>query len=294
MKDRNAYLQMHIAIFLWGFTGILGKLITLNEGLLVWYRLLFSGIIMWLAAGSRNEIFKLPFRDTLKILGVGFLVMVHWVSFYGAIKVSSVSLTLACLSSIALFTSFFEPLINKTKFDYLEIFFAALCMAGIYTIYHADKSTATGILIAVFSSMMAALFTVLNKRLTSKYNPYTISSTELAGAFITLSVLLPLYLGSFDYEFLLPSTSDTMYLLALSFFCTVIPWILSLNALNHVTAFTMNLALNLEPVYGILLAIFVVKEYNQLTAGFYIGAFIILVTVVLHTFYRYRKSATGA
>lgn len=285
---------MHIAIFLWGFTGILGKLITLNEGLLVWYRLLISGIMMWLVARNRNEIFKLPLKETLKICGVGFIVMVHWVTFYGAIKVSSVSVTLICLSSIALFTSLFEPLISKAKFDFIEIFFAALCMAGIYTIYHTDNSTATGILIALFSSMMSALFSVLNKQLTSKYNAYTISSIELLGAFVTLSILLPFYLGFFDYKFLWPDTQDTLYLLGLSFFCTVIPWILSLNALNHVTAFTMNLALNLEPVYGILLAIFVVKEYNLLTAGFYIGAFIILMTVILHTFYRYWKSTAEA
>jgi drug/metabolite transporter (DMT)-like permease len=285
---------MHGAIFLWGFTGILGKLITLNEGLLVWYRLLMSGIIMWAVAGRRNEIFKLPLKETLKICGVGFIVMVHWVSFYGAIKVSSVSLTLICLSSIALFTSFFEPLLTKSKFDFIEIFFAALCMAGIYTIYHADNNTATGILIAVFSSMMSALFSVLNKQLTAKYNAYTISSGELAGALITLSILLPFYLEFFDYKFLTPDWSDTGYLFELSLFCTVIPWILSLNALNHVTAFTMNLALNLEPVYGILLAIFVVKEYNVLTTGFYIGSFIILMTVILHTFYRYRKSNAAA
>jgi drug/metabolite transporter (DMT)-like permease len=293
MSTPKAYLQMHIAIFLWGFTGILGKLITLNEGLLVWYRLIFSGIIMWLVARSRNEIFKLPFKETLKIGGVGIIVMIHWVTFYGAIKVSSVSVTLICLSSIALFTSFFEPLISKAKFDFIEIFFAALCIAGIYTIYHTDNRTATGILIAVFSSMMSALFSVLNKQLTAKYNTYTISSIELLGAFISLSILLPVYLGIFDYKFILPGTSDIIYLLILSFFCTVIPWILSLNALNHVTAFTMNLTLNLEPVYGILLAIFVVKEYNLLTSGFYIGAFIILVTVILHTFYRYRKTATA-
>ena len=285
---------MHVAIFLWGFTGILGKLITLNEGLLVWYRLIFSGIMMWLVAGNRNEIFKLPLKETLKICGVGVIVMIHWVTFYGAIKVSSVSVTLICLSSIALFTSFFEPLISKAKFDFIEIFFAALCIAGIYTIYHTDNRTATGILIAVFSSLMSALFSVLNKQLTAKYNTYTISSIELLGAFIGLSILLPFYLGFFDYKFISPGTSDIIYLLILSFFCTVIPWILSLNALNHVTAFTMNLALNLEPVYGILLAIFVVKEYNLLTSGFYIGAFIILVTVILHTFYRYRKSTVAS
>lgn len=292
MKLKTAYLQMHMAIFLWGFTGILGKLITLNEGLLVWYRMLFSGIMMWLVAGKRNNIFKLPLKEALKVCGVGFIVMVHWVTFYGAIKVSSVSVTLICLSSIALFTTFFEPLISKVKFDYMEFFFAALCIAGIYTIYHSDKSTATGILIALFSSMMSALFTVLNKQLTAKHNPYTISSIELLGGFIGLTIFLPVYLHLFDHGFVLPDMSDTSYLLMLSFFCTVIPWILSLNALNYVTAFTMNLALNLEPVYGILLAIYVIKEHRILSSGFYIGAFIILITVVLHAFYRQRKHST--
>jgi len=290
MRIKSAFIQMHIAIFLWGFTGILGKLITLNEGLLVWYRLILSGGIMWLVAGSKNKIRELSWKEILKISGVGVIVMIHWVTFYGAIKVSSVSVTLVCLSSIALFTSIFEPIITKSKFDFIEIFFAALAMAGIYTIYHSDNSTATGIIIAVFSSMMSALFSVLNKQLTAKHNSYTISTVELGGAFISLSILLPFYLGVFNHSFSFPYTSDMIYLLLLSFFCTVIPWILSLNALSHVTAFTQNLALNLEPVYGILLAIFVVKEYSILTSGFYIGAFIILMTVLLHTFYRYRKS----
>lgn len=281
---------MHIAIFLWGFTGILGKLISLNEGLLVWYRLIISGLIMWFVAGSKNKIRELSFREILKIGGVGVIVMIHWVTFYGAIKISSVSVTLICLSSIALFTSVFEPIIAKTKFDYIEIFFAGLAMAGIYTIYNSDNSTLTGILVAVFSSAASALFSVLNKQLTAKHNPYTISAVELSGAFISLSLFLPFYLPMFKHDFSFPGTTDIIYLFLLSFFCTVIPWILSLKALSHVTAFTQNLALNLEPVYGILLAIFVVKEYEMLTSGFYIGAFIILMTVMLHTFYRYRKS----
>ena len=281
---------MHAAIFLWGFTGILGKLITLNEGLLVWYRLIISGIIMWIIAGRKNKVGQLSLKEILKIGGVGVIVMIHWVTFYGAIKVSSVSVTLICLSSIALFTSIFEPIIAKTKFDYIEIFFAALAMAGIYTIYHSDNSTATGILIAVFSSAASALFSVLNKQLTSKYNSHTISSVELGSAFVSLSVLLPFYLPMFNHSFSCPGTADLIYLFLLSFFCTVIPWLLSLSALKHVTAFTQNLALNLEPVYGIILAIIVVKEYELLNSGFYIGAFIILMTVLLHTFYRYRKT----
>ncbi|HLG35347.1 MAG TPA: DMT family transporter [Bacteroidia bacterium] len=290
MSVKKAYVQMHTAIFLWGFTGILGKLITLNEGLLVWYRLIISGLIMWFVAGSKNKIRELTRKEILKIGGVGVIVMIHWVTFYGAIKISNVSVTLICLSSIALFTSVFEPIITKTKFDYIEIFFAALAMAGIYTIYHADNSMAVGILVAVFSSAASALFSVLNKQLTSKYNSYTISTVELSGAFISLSLFLPFYLPMFNHTFTFPDFTDIIYLFLLSFFCTVIPWILSLNALTHVTAFTQNLALNLEPVYGIILAIVVVKEYALLNTGFYIGAFIILMTVLLHTFYRYRKS----
>jgi drug/metabolite transporter (DMT)-like permease len=282
---------MHAAIFLWGFTGILGKLISLNEGLLVWYRLIISGIIMWFAAGSENKIKELSWKEILKIAGVGVIVMIHWVTFYGAIKISSVSVTLVCLSSIALFTSVFEPIIARTKFDYIEIFFAGLAMAGIYTIYHSDNSTLTGILVAVFSSAASALFSVMNKQLTAKYNAYTISIVELSGAFLSLTLFLPFYLPLFNHSFSFPATTDIIYLFLLSFFCTVIPWLLSLSALTHVTAFTQNLALNLEPVYGIILAIVVVGEYTLLNTGFYIGAFIILMTVLLHTFYRYRKSS---
>jgi drug/metabolite transporter (DMT)-like permease len=245
---------------------------------------------MWIAAGERNKIFQLTWREILKIGGVGVIVMIHWVTFYGAIKISNVSVTLVCLSSIALFTSVFEPLIAKTKFDYIEIFFAGLAMAGIYTIYQADNSALTGILVAVFSSAASALFSVMNKQLTARYNSFTISVVELSGAFLSLSILLPFYLPLFGHNFSFPETGDIIYLFLLAFFCTVIPWLLSLSALTHVTAFTQNLALNLEPVYGIILAIVVVKEYALLNTGFYIGACIILLTVLLHTFYRYRKS----
>src|SRR3954464_2650454 len=141
---RNAYIKMHLSIFLWGFTGVLGKAIQLNEGMLVWYRMLISSVVILLIMLYRKSFQKTSLRSILTITGVGFLVMLHWVTFYGAIKISNVSITLSCLSSIALFTSILEPLFTKTKFDYVEILFSALAMIGIFTIYRSDTSAIWG------------------------------------------------------------------------------------------------------------------------------------------------------
>src|SRR5438876_411494 len=143
---RSSYFKMHLAIFLWGFTGLLGKFILLNEGVLVWYRLLISAAAIALILFYRKDFPKLPFIELTKISGIGVIVMLHWVCFYGSIKLSSISVAMVCLSSIALFVSFIEPLVNRQRFDYMEIFFSALAVLGIATIYKSDPSASTGII----------------------------------------------------------------------------------------------------------------------------------------------------
>jgi drug/metabolite transporter (DMT)-like permease len=140
---------MHLAIFLWGFTGLFGKFIDLNEGVLVWYRLLISVVAIALILSYKKEFPKLSFRELAKISGIGILVMLHWVTFYGSIKLSSISVAMVCLSSIALFVSFIEPLVNRQKFDYVEIFFSAIAVFGIATIYRSDPSISAGIIVAM-------------------------------------------------------------------------------------------------------------------------------------------------
>lgn len=280
---------MHAAIFLWGFTGLLGKLIQLNEGVLVWYRMLISAAAVLLILLYRKKIPKLSFRELAHISGIGILVMLHWVAFYASIKLASISIAMVCLSSIALFVSFIEPIIYKEKFDYMEILFSALAVIGISTIYRSDPSASAGILVGILSALFSAIFSSLNKGIASRHEPLTISLVELASGFIFLTLLFPLYMKIQPTDKFLPGTMDWFYLMILSLVCTVLTWILSLEALQKVSAYTVALALNLEPVYGIILAVAFAGEGKILNAGFYYGSGIILLTIVLHTIYKFRS-----
>ena len=281
---------MHLAIFLWGFTGLLGKLINLNEGMLVWYRMLISSVAIAIILLYKKSFPKLTLKEYLKISGIGLLVMLHWVTFYGSIKLSSISIAMICLSSIALFASIIEPLVNRTKFDYVEIVFSALAVMGIATIYNADISASKGIIIGIISAFLSAIFSTLNKRITSKYESLTISFIELSSGFIFLTLLFPLYFQIVPTQTFLPSYSDSIYLIILSLVCTVLTWVLSLQALRKVSAYTMGLALNLEPIYGIILAILFAGEGKIMNSGFLTGAIIIFITVILHTVYKFRSA----
>ena len=281
---------MHLAIFLWGFTGLLGKLIDLNEGLLVWYRLLISSVAISLLLVFTKKIPKISLKETIKIGAIGFLVMLHWVAFYGSIKLSSISVAMICLSSIALFASILEPLINKTKFDPLEIFFSALAVTGISAIYYSDASAANGVIVGIISAILSAIFSILNKRITNKYEPLTISLIELSSGWLFLTLLFPLYFLFQPTTKYIPTLHDFLLLLFLSLVCTVLTWILSLQALRKVSAYTMGLALNLEPVYGIILAIAFAGEGRLMNESFLKGAVLILITIILHTIYKFRKS----
>ncbi|MEO8088033.1 MAG: DMT family transporter [Bacteroidota bacterium] len=286
---KRAYFKMHAAIFLWGFTGLLGKLIQLNEGVLVWYRMLISAVAVAIILLYKKKIPKLTFRELAHISGIGILVMMHWVAFYASIKLASISIAMVCLSSIALFVSFIEPLLYKEKFDYMEIFFSALAVIGISTIYRSDPTASAGIIVGILSALFSAIFSSLNKGIASKHEPLTISLVELSSGFIFLTLLFPLYMKIQPTDKFLPGTMDWIYLMILSLFCTVLTWILSLEALQKVSAYTVALALNLEPLYGIILAVVFAGEGKILNAGFYYGAGIILLTIVLHTIYKFRK-----
>ena len=287
---RTAYLKLHTAIFLWGFTGLLGKLIQLNEGMLVFYRMLISFVAIGFILLFYKSFPKLRVKEYFHIGGIGLIVMLHWVTFYGSIKLASISIAMVCLSSIALFASIIEPLVNRTRFDYMEILFSALAVLGISTIYNSDTTAAAGIVVGVISALLSATFSVFNKRIASRYESLTISFIELGSGWLGLTLLLPLYFMIHPTEKLLPGSIDLVYLLILSLVCTVLTWILSLQALQKVSAFTMGLALNLEPVYGIILAVLFAGEGKILNRGFYLGALLILLTVLLHTVYKFRKS----
>jgi len=286
---KKAFVQLHIAVFLAGFTGILGRLITLNEGLLVWYRLLITAATMWLVFSLRKRIQPIPAIDKLRITGVGFIAALHWVSFYGAIKYANVSVALVCFSSVGFFTALFEPLLLRRRFAPVELGLGLLAMAGIYIIFQFDARYKTGIAIGVVSAMLAAVFPILNRQLLQRMNAETLMSWEISGGFLTLSLLMPFYLHYFPVSSLLPGLYDWGWLLVLSWLCSVWAFQLSASALQKISAFTVNLSYQLEPIYGIVLAFIVYHENAYLHASFYAGLFLILLAVALQSARIYLK-----
>jgi drug/metabolite transporter (DMT)-like permease len=281
---RRSFLQLHIAILLAGFTGVLGRLITLNEGLLVWYRMFFSllGLLAlgWLRGGLPRASSPASAR---RLLGTGALVALHWVTFYGSIKYANVSVGLVCFSSVCFFTAVLEPLLQRRPPVTVELLLGVLVMVGIALIFRFDATYRTGILLGVASSLLAALFTVLNKRWLARESPETVNVYEMAGGWLSLTLLLPFYAAVFPPDHWLPTFSDFVWLLFLSLLCTVLAIRLSLMALREVSPFTVNLSYNLEPLYGILLAFLIYREDRQLGPGFYAGMSIIVLSVLLQT-----------
>lgn len=280
---RAALIKLHIAVFLWGFTGVLGRLISLNEGLLVWYRLVITIATLLVLIKWRKEPVQIPFKTVLYLFGIGSIVAIHWVFFYGSIKYSNVSIALTCLSSAGLFTAFLEPLFYRRQLNWVEVGLGCLAILGIYLIFHFDTRYQTGIILGLIASFLSVVFSLLNKKMVNKVTPKVMMLYELTGGWILLSLLLPFYITQFPTNNIFPSFLDWIWLCLLSWFCTVLAMGLSLQALKKISAFTQNLTLNLEPVYGIVLAFVIYKENEYLNTSFYVGFILIILAVLLQT-----------
>ncbi len=282
---RSSLIKLHSAVFLWGFTGVLGRLIQLNEGLLVWYRLLITIITLFILLWRQGELKVLPTKVIIKLFGVGAIIALHWVCFYGSIKVSNVSICLTCLSSAGLFTAILEPLFHRRTPKLQEILLSLLGIAGICLIFHFDSRFQKGIIIAIIATLLSVIFSIFNKQILTNAQPAIESKTlmlyELVGGFLVLTLFMPFYLYLFPTTYLVPSFTDWCWLLLMSWVCTVLAMDLSLQALRHMSAFTQNLTLNLEPVYGIILAFLVYKENKELGISFYFGFGLIVLSVIL-------------
>ncbi len=280
---KKAFFQLHAAVFLAGFTGVLGRLISLNEALLVWYRLIITCMALWAIYYFSSSSKKIDSSTRLKAYGVGAVVALHWVTFYGSIKYSNVSIALVCFSSIAFFTAILEPLLLKKKASLVELVLGLLTIAGIAVIFHFDSRYKTGILVGIFSAFLAGLFPVFNRALVQQTDSETLTREELTGGLFALTLILPAYLYLFPAQQFLPTLSDLGWLLVLSLLCTVLAFNLSMRALKKISAFTVNLSFNLEPVYGILLAFMIYREDRFLAGNFYLGLSLILLSVILQS-----------
>ncbi len=280
---KRPYVLLHIAVILAGFTGIFGKLITLNEGLLTWYRVLISSVALFLWLYFSRTPHPRTWKDKLTIASVGLIITIHWLFFYGSIKYANVSIGVVCYALTSCFTALFVPLIHKKRFVFSEILLSLLTIAGIGLIFHFDTSHQTGIVLGVISSVFAALYTIYNEKLVRRFETKVINFYQIAGGTVGLTLILPLYLHWFPTDYLIPNLSDTFYLLLLALFCTVGLYWLFAEALKRIPAFTVNLTFNLEPVYAIALAFLIFQEAKEVNVSFYAGLFLVMTSVVLQT-----------
>jgi drug/metabolite transporter (DMT)-like permease len=278
---RKAFLQLHIAVFLAGFTGVLGRLISMNEGLLVWYRLFITSVTMWIIFALAKKLQRISLKDILKLSGIGFLAALHWVSFYGSIKYANVSVALVCFSATGFFTALFEPLLHRKKIIMTEIILGLIVIAGIYIIFHFDPKYKIGIILGVICAILLAVVMILLKQFVHRINSPTILTYQLTGGLITLSFFMPFYLNKFPVTNLLPGWEDLLWLLILAWFCSVLAFQFTMDALKKLSAFTINLSFNLEPVYGILLAFAIYRENQELNWSFFIGLGLIMLALSL-------------
>jgi len=291
-NTKRAYIELHAAVFLFGFTGVLGDVISLEATMLVWHRMWMTAIMMFIYVWFIGRWKRLHWPETLKIAAVSLAIVIHWILFYASIKLASVSVAMICLSSITLFTALLEPIILKKPFSKIELLFSILVIVGVYFMAEDQKNHIVGIFVGLASAFFSALFTVLNKQLVSRYDSRLLSLYELGAGFILLTLLLPVTEFFIPVTSYIPSQDDWFYLFLLSFFCTVVAFNLSLSSLRFLSPFTVNLAINLEPVYGIALAFVLLKEYRELGVGFYVGAFFILSAVLAEIIWkRYQKKA---
>ncbi len=278
----QARLQIHFCVLLWGFTAILGKLITLPALPLVWWRMLLVALALLMMPQVWRGLRKMPTRIRWAYAGIGVLVALHWLTFYAAIKLSNASVGATCIALGPVFLSFIEPWVAKRKFDPRELLIGVAVVPGVALVVGGvPDDMRIGIAVGAVSALFVALFGAFNKRLVNHGDPLTVTCIELGSGALFLTALAPL-LPHTGPAFVLPNLHDALLLLLLSFGCTLLPFALALVALRHLTAFGTQMVTNLEPVYSIVLAILLLGEQRELDQRFYIGVAVILAAVFVH------------
>lgn len=291
----RSYLHFHVIVLIWGFTAVLGALITLDAVPLVWYRMLLASFFIFLWIRWKKKELNLGGKRIWVMLVAGVIIALHWLTFFGAIKVSNVSITLALLSTGAFFTSIMEPIFYKRKVIWYEIVFGLIVMTGLYIIFKVETEYISGIVLALISAFLSAVFSLINGKLAPREDASVISFYELltGTAAITVYLLILSFFGSdsggFSAEFFNVSLADWGYLFILASICTAYAFIASVAVMRHLSPYTIMLTINMEPIYGILLAFWILGSEEKMEPEFYYGAAIILSTVVLNGILKTRR-----
>ena len=286
------YALLHLIVLIWGFTAVLGLLISIPSVEIVFFRTLIASVALVVLLWFRKVDFGVQ-GQVVSLLGTGALIAIHWILFFGAARVSTASVTLAGMATCSLWTSLVEPFMTRRKVQAYEVLLGLLVIIGLYVIFRFEFDHALGLSMAILSALIAAVFTVLNANFGKRHDAYLVTFYEMVGATVSISLFFPIYqrwISTNGQLYLNPSAMDWLWLLVLALVCTVYAYSMSVELMKYVTAFAMNLTNNMEPVYGILLAVLIFGESEQMTPQFYLGTSIILMSVFAYPFIRrYRK-----
>lgn len=282
------YFMLHFIVLIWGITAILGKLITIPAVEVVFYRTLIASVGLGVLLVIRKRSFNIGRKYMLQMLGTGFLISAHWILFFAAARVSTVSVCLAGMATCSLWTSVLDPIVNGKKIKFFEVVLSLLAIAGILIIFRVEFTYKLGLIMAIISALLAAVFTIINARFAKAYNPYMVTFYEMIGACLGTVLFFPFYSKLIVEQplQLIPEQMDWLYILLLALLCTVYAYSVSVQLMKRLSAFVINLTVNLEPVYGILLALIIFGEEEKMSEGFYLGGLLILTSVLLYPLIR--------
>lgn len=289
---KKAFIQLHLSVVLAGFTGVFGKLITLNETTLVWYRLFFTTLVLVVFTGFPH----VRWRKLLQIAGCGALLGLHWLLFYASIKASNVSIGVVCFASMCFFTSIFEPLIFHKKFSWTEMLLSLITVGGLVCIFSLDSRYRVGIIIGIVSAAVCSLYAITCKKVSPGVKARTMLLYQMIGGLAGVSIIIPFYLMAFPPSqpvYVIPDGANLWWLLSLALFCTAGLYLLQIIVLRSLSAFTVNLTYNLEPCYAILIAFLAFGEARELNTSFYVGIGMVILSVVLQTLRSFKKNKNG-
>lgn len=282
----RSILMLHFTVLIWGFTGVLGSLISIPALQLVWYRVLIAGLSLVAYHLITRQSIQIPTKDKLKFMAIGLLVGLHWYLFFEAIKVSTVSVTLVSLSSLTLFTAILEPIYYKRKLSIADIVVGLFIIFGIYLIFKFEIQYWLGITLGLGAAACASVFSIMNGKHVKETKPSIITQYEMLGALIGLSVVL-VCTGNFN-EYMILNLKDFVFIFILGSICTALAYVMGVAVMKELSAFTVALVTNLEPVYGIILAFFFIGSTEKMSTGFYMGAIIVLAAVFIYPTIRKR------
>lgn len=284
-STQRAYLELHFAVLLYGFTAILGGLIDLPALVMVWWRIFITCLAILVYGNMFSRLKNIPRPVKLRLLGIGLIVATHWLAFFGSVKLANASVALVMFSTTSFQSALLEPLLTRKPIKWYEVGLGIVIIpAMVFVVNGLPSSMTLGVCVGLLSAFLAVIFSILNKKMIETADPLSMTFLNLSGGWLWLSLIMPFYFMMDSQAKFIPTGLDWVYLLVLALVCTNLGYILGIRALRHLSAFTANLTLNMEPVYGIIMALLILKENKQLNTSFYIGASIITIAVLSYPF----------